>query len=372
MKSRYEFLDCFIEGMARVERDGKCGYIDTSGNEVIPCRYRYTTRFHGGMAMVLLDGGVTGGGMWAMFDKKGNMLFSRHCEILCEVSDGAIRCKEVDGTTNFLDTEGRPLFDATFDNAGDFHDGFAVVCKAGKWGLIDRQGRMVLPFKFTGMGRCFHHNGVGYLTVTRGRKESVIDLKGNVLRDFRTGERPLAAPNGLIALYRRTDRYNHKAGIISLSGEEVVPCIYDHLACWEGMICINIGYKRGFGKQNSNGRWGWTDWQGRTIVEPQYSQEWISFSEGFARIQMNGKWGLVNIEGEVVISQRFDSVMPFSNGFAVIEWNGKQGIINREGRTVVPIVYDRLCGDFSEGTPILVDDGDEQFYINLSGERILF
>jgi hypothetical protein len=53
-----EYTQCGIasDGLPRVCRDGLYGFIDASGNEVIPCRYEKAEEFRGGFAKVTLKG----------------------------------------------------------------------------------------------------------------------------------------------------------------------------------------------------------------------------------------------------------------------------------------------------------------------------
>lgn len=52
----YYYLLPFSEGLAAVGQDGKWGYIDKTGNEVIPCVYDGTASFSEGLAWVRQDG----------------------------------------------------------------------------------------------------------------------------------------------------------------------------------------------------------------------------------------------------------------------------------------------------------------------------
>lgn len=59
----------FTEGLAAVElicKWGYMGYIDKTGNEVIPIKYDYAYDFRNGKAAVLLNG------KWGTIDKQGN------------------------------------------------------------------------------------------------------------------------------------------------------------------------------------------------------------------------------------------------------------------------------------------------------------
>lgn len=50
--SEYDFVGDFSEGLARVRKADKWGYIDEEGNEVIPLIYDYAHDFHNGTTSV--------------------------------------------------------------------------------------------------------------------------------------------------------------------------------------------------------------------------------------------------------------------------------------------------------------------------------
>ena len=56
----------FSEGLAQVLLNGKWGYIDKTGKEVIPCKYDWAWQFYEGFAQVSTKG------KWGYVDKQGN------------------------------------------------------------------------------------------------------------------------------------------------------------------------------------------------------------------------------------------------------------------------------------------------------------
>ncbi|MCL2045327.1 MAG: WG repeat-containing protein [Oscillospiraceae bacterium] len=65
--TEYEYIYPYTEGLAAVLYDGKVGFIDENGNEIIPCIYDYVRNFgpddgynfscfQGGLSRVRLDG----------------------------------------------------------------------------------------------------------------------------------------------------------------------------------------------------------------------------------------------------------------------------------------------------------------------------
>ena len=53
---KYDDAWSFFEGFAKVELDGKYGFVNKQGEEVVPCKYDDVGFFSGGFAKVHLDG----------------------------------------------------------------------------------------------------------------------------------------------------------------------------------------------------------------------------------------------------------------------------------------------------------------------------
>lgn len=75
---KYDEVDLFSDGLARVRKDDKWGYVDLQGNEVIPCRYNMTTgRFSEGLAFVETEMDWDYNAAKVIFiDKKGRTVLS--------------------------------------------------------------------------------------------------------------------------------------------------------------------------------------------------------------------------------------------------------------------------------------------------------
>ena len=115
-----EYLNCYwTDGLTRVRCNGKSGFINKYGHEVIKCQYEDCYDFMEGLAAAKKNG------KWG-----------------------------------FIDTIGNLVIDFTYDDIVyyGFSDGFAGVKKDGKFGLIDKNGNVVIPFVYDGIldfNRCY-------------------------------------------------------------------------------------------------------------------------------------------------------------------------------------------------------------------------
>ena len=135
----------FSEGLAAVELDGKWGFIDKSGNVVVPCKYHAARSFSEGLAAVRIGDWETG--KWGFIDKSGNEVIPCKYDGAGSFSEG-LAVVELDYYWGSIDKSGNVVIPCKYDNEYRFSEGLAVVKFDGKYGFIDKSGNLVIPFKY--------------------------------------------------------------------------------------------------------------------------------------------------------------------------------------------------------------------------------
>jgi len=138
----------------REEQDGLYGYIDSTGQYVIPPQFDYAHGFEYRPVAI-----VTKDGLYGLIDSRGKyVLQPQAMELWGFGADGLCLARDGNGYT-VVDQTGQPLFTERFDEilrSWDrdrplqvyFSDGYAIVKEAGKYGVIDKKGRYVLEPEF--------------------------------------------------------------------------------------------------------------------------------------------------------------------------------------------------------------------------------
>jgi hypothetical protein len=98
---------------------------------------------------------------------------------------------------------------------------------------------------------------------------------------------------------------------------------------------------------NDNGLYGFMDYAGNVLIEPQYDQAAI-FSEGLALVMKGDKYGFIDKGNKLVVPFDYTSATDFENGRSVVELDGKFGMIDRSGKRVFPVDFKDL-GTLSDG-----------------------
>lgn len=131
------FLFCY--GRGAVSKDGKWGYVDRNGREVIGLSYDFACNFLNGLAVVILDG------RYGLIDTNGNVRIPIQYDWAGALGeDGTITVMK-DGCFGFVDAKGNEIAPPIYDYAYDFNGGYAKVELGGKTGYMDQKGRLAVP-----------------------------------------------------------------------------------------------------------------------------------------------------------------------------------------------------------------------------------
>ena len=296
------------------------------------------------------------------------------------------------------------LGELRFDEARDFSEGLAAVHIGDKWGFIDETGRMAITPQFDFVGD-FHD---GRARAASAAPPSKLPEETPTKKRVPNGTVTVIEKNGVVTII---DHYEDPGpgvarrekmreamlnrpvrwGFIDRTGKWVVPGRFSY-ACdfsdGRAAVCvggtplafgdIDPGVFVGLTPDDIDGKWGYIDTAGRTVIEPKYGLAlpferglavvatkkatedddlWIpryadyafidrsgkmlggrtvddaeAFSEGLAAVHVDGKgWGFIDRTGRMVIAPRFGEVEPFRHGYAIATLDGRWGFVDREG-----------------------------------------
>lgn len=288
-----------------IEIDKKYGFINKIGMIIIEPKFDYSEDFYDGLAYVKIvnkKGFIddTGKMIFEMPEKTGKHNFGEFPDgllaIFTETNDGW-------GAENygFINKEGEISIPQQYDEANDFSEGLAEVCKKFKetdektdWqcGFIDTTGKMI--FK-TGFGAKNFSEGLAAVCVSEG-----------------------------------------KCGYIDKTGKIVIEPQFANVGNFsEGLAAV---------RDKSLDNWGFIDKTGKMVIEPKFSGV-EDFSDGLAVAQNgsgeNGKDGFIDKTGNFVIEPLFYSADSFKDGLAQVAVGSRDSqkdfFIDKNGKTVITL-----------------------------------
>ncbi len=369
----YDYAEPFSEGLALVKIGPRQMLIDTSGNIKPLSAYPEdkSIRLDWGYRHTNRPIKITVWDMVAYINPEGKKVLVLQYQDAESFKNGKAKVYKGD-KYNFIDKQGRLL-----DEWKELPDDYHVAEKNGKFGYVNKNNHLVIPYKFD-YGYDFRN---GRAKVKLGNKWAYINTKGELITDLYD---ELSDFHDGIALVRQGNKY----ALIDDQGK-LLSAWYDKIFPFHNGIArvmkdgkysfVNKEGKQitrwfddagdftdGLAKVKLNGKWGFIDKDGKLVVQPQY--DWVSsMIGGIAKVSKDGKYSLINNQGRL-ISQWFDRIYFFSEGRAVVAKDGKWGYIDINGHIVIPLEYDRAFA-FSGGKALVIK-GDNQFYIDRDGNPI--
>ena len=169
------------------EQYGRWGYRYEDGTWPIGPQFADVQPFRDGVAWVRPVGVET----WGLIDETGRLLIDPHAGYLGvgSFSDGLAWVSR-DGLGGWvaIDKTNRVVLPGGFDDVRPFRRGIAIVRQRGKWGAVERNGRLAVQFAFdafvTGLADGRYVEGFtdeGLAIVEVGGRKGVIDRTGRVL-----------------------------------------------------------------------------------------------------------------------------------------------------------------------------------------------
>lgn len=322
----YGKVENFKDGLAMVTLDGKHGFINTKGTEVIPLIYDaiFGERFEHGLIKVEKQG------LKGYIDKNGKEVIPVDFDYVSDISEGRIFVAK-DNKLGMYDLDGNIIVPLTYDFAPDYYrkrlrfyfsEGLAPVEKDGKWGYIDTSGNLVVPTIYDNVG------------------------------DFSEG----------LACVAKSTPYDYDLwGYIDKTGTEVIPCKY--------IVCGP--FKNGVAAVGTHRRSRKLIDKMDNSITPDAYQYLENSEDGYIRATKSGKYGILDPAGNEIIPFIYDFISYFDNGYASVEKDGKKGTIDKNGNILMPLEsYEKMTLSHEDKHIYAVQKDGKVGFIDYKGKEI--
>lgn len=334
----------FSGGLAKVSIKGRVGFINISGQLVIPAKLRDAGAFSEGLAPF-----ENSSGKWGYIDKNGKIAISAIFDWAIPFREG-LALVQVGKLWGYIDRSGTYVVQPKFEEAESFSEGFAAIGyydkdlewmaaypRKGRWvrRFIDRSGRWAVAGDYDGISRGFD-KGMAIVSRNLGYSEKyksmisetyVMDTSGRELWKLDSASVHWFSDDAIIVEVQRTEK------------------VYDSLYNFKdraGKLLCNRGFENpgdfseGLAPVRVDNKYGFINKQCNFVIQPQYSGA-AGFSEGLAAVE-NGSslTGFIDKSGNWVIEPKFRWVSGFHEGFALILSGSKSGYIDRTGKVIWP------------------------------------
>ena len=253
------------------------------------------------------------------------------------------------GLYGFINKNGQIVIPFKYTNVGVFHGGLAKVELNGLWGYVNNKGEEVISITY----KKADDFSEGLAVVSNGNNNQIIDVNGNVIKDgitytvypFKCGYARCLENSG----YFFIDKAGNKVGETYLEAEDFSSNLA-YVKTVEGGFFIDTTFTKKFGSLNAK-----------------------HYSSGIAISKEMAGFSLLDINGKFITQINALNVRDFKEGFSAVERSSfVWSYINTQGKLINNFGYN-YASDFSEGLAIVRNSNNSPFYyINYLGEEIIF
>jgi hypothetical protein len=297
----------YSEGLALVKTEGKYGYIGEDGKYVVNPIYKDANKFSEGLACVVMENGKP-----QIINKAGKILFTVDKADMCFGFSEGMALVKIKGKWGYIDKTGKIVINAIYEDGNTFSEGLACVAKLDdktkkkKWGYIDKKGSVKIEFQFeSGVDKLFcdpgsFGDGLAFVS-TDGKKWGCInnDGKYQINPQFDREEFSECKFKNKIAVIKQSASY----GYIDKNGKYIINPQFK--------TARNFSYIGYAAVQNSDGKWGFIDKEGKYVVNPQFDGIESGFINDIAFVKSSDKYGIIDSKGLYVVNPQFDDVQLF-------------------------------------------------------------
>ncbi|MEN3371954.1 WG repeat-containing protein [Dechloromonas sp. ZS-1] len=325
----FQLVSILRQNRVAVVKDGKVGYLDSSGVNVVNPKYDDANDF----------------------------------------SDIGIAAVSISGKWGYIDTAGREVIPIEFDGAEDFSsNGIAAAKTKNLWGYIKKDGSWLVKPQFETATKFSNANfaivkfGKSDL-LTQNRESKGVDYEidnvfykllsnGEISTKF-SGVFVSLSENGLIKF-----SINNKFGFANSDGKVIAPAIYDTATDFDGKnnALVSIG-----------GKYYVMNMDGRHVNSVPYD-EINAFAGPYAAAKLDGKWGVIDRQAKRIIDFKYQEVRLIDNSNLVsVNNNNKWEYVSLATKESTKVFFDNAFPVWKFGIGLVRIEGSWYIYSEKKG-----
>ncbi|RYZ50781.1 MAG: WG repeat-containing protein [Chitinophagaceae bacterium] len=250
-----------------------------------------------------------------------------------------------DALWGYRDKQGEVKIEPQFQYASKFKFGNAVVAKNGRFGAIDENNHLLIPFRYEYLqpldtaeflfgyrAKYFGEHIVGVIT----REEKIkIPAEYHYISKYKGRYTVEKTSDSVLGKNAVGDVRSIRSfeGLLDTSGQVLIPCLYHHVEWLNDSL-----FKVDSLVASASGGWipnqALFSGKGKQLTGFDYMAIG-KFVEGLAEARIGDKCGYIYPNGKVAIPFAYELCENFNQGYAIIRQNGKWGAIGKSGKFVI-------------------------------------
>lgn len=274
------------DNLAEVKLNGKSGFLNKKGIEVLPPKYDLVNKFKNDIAIV------------------------------------GIKAYEYYYKYGLINMKGNEITPIKYKSIYDTENGYFQVCLDDKCGLANRQGKEIIPIQYSGVSSPRY----GFFIVRIGEKYGIVTQSNKEIVPCKFDDIFIETDNII------TVKLDNKFGLYNGKGRELFAPIYTSLSYDKNVEKVRI---------DIDGKTNYYDLDSKASNSVKY--DYIgAFYKGVASIELKGKKGFVDENFNETVPPIYDEITFIKEDLHIVKLNGKYGIISDKGTVVVPVVYNEM------------------------------
>lgn len=169
-KPKYEKIEHYSNGFARVTYMGLLGFIDENGKLRVATRYNKTAHFHEDMCAINLKD------KWGYIDKGEYLWVQPYYDSVMQYQGGLGAVNKA-GKWGFTNKKGEIACKTLYSKVVHQNDGFYAIQRNNHWGMLNPKGEEFAFTKYDEVAML----GTRFVAVKQGNKYGVCNLKGDLI-----------------------------------------------------------------------------------------------------------------------------------------------------------------------------------------------
>ena len=319
----------FYEGFATVYDDGfNCGFLNKTGEFVIGNITEKIVDYS--YAMISENyASLEKDGKWGLYDKNGNLLIDHIYDDNLFVREERICIEDPEtGLEGVLDVNGNIIADFKYDKVFEYSNGMAIYTVVDEndedyYGFLDSEGNEIIEAVYTGAWN-FSKNGTA--TVEKDGEYFIINKKGEIISNAVTNYIITPFSNDLAGF----EDFSELCGYVNLDGQVVIEPIYDDVNEFNEYGTAMV--------EDTDGKMWLIDTKGNKVTDVGYDEMSRFVNDGLIKVEKDGLFGYIDYNGKVVVEPQYKEAQDFFDGLAVVKKDKLYGYIDtklEEGKDIV-------------------------------------
>jgi hypothetical protein len=216
----------------------------------------------------------------------------------------------------FMNSKGKIIISPSYEEAGFFKNGLAIVQKNNVYGAINKRNHPVIPFSY------------------------------ETLYDF----------NQDVAIAGDSIRY----GLINRTGDQVIPIKYSDIKQLNPVVYLILD-SNGYKLTNKLG----------VLLKDAVFEEVTELASGNFSCVKNQLTGVLDHKLNEIVPFQFEEILPVNDTLFVCKLSGKYGLYGVKSRIITPPIYERLKVVDQSKNLMLVKKGKEMLLLKFNGTKHL-